>query len=271
MTMIKKLASIKLTFIALAGLAVILGTGVGLTYSQGHAETIKSISEGIALDWLLDAGHADRVILVWFAATCAVATVLFLNIIACIWLQTAKLFRNNERLRKCLFILIHVMFAVVLLCHGLGMVLGYKYSPIEMWPGDSFAFEEGYEITVDDLIFGDDATMLESNYKTRRSMLTRERFHPEKNSAAVTLKYKGRIIRSDRVCILAPMIADGIQITLTDFIYNRDKSENPIGISLVVTKNPITPLFFTSYVVLILSLISFVFVTWRPRIIKMGC
>jgi hypothetical protein len=157
------------------------------------------------------------------------------------------------------------MFAVVLLCHGLGMILGYKYSPIEMWPNDSFGFEEGYEITVGDIIFRDDATMLEADYKTRRSMLTRERFHPENNSAAVTLKYKGRIIRAGKVCILAPMVSDGIQITLTDFIYDRDKSENPIGICLVLTKNPITPLFFTSYVVLIFSLIGLVIVTWRPR------
>jgi hypothetical protein len=268
MTMIKKLASIKLTFVALAGLVAILGVGVGLTYSQGHVGTIQSISEGIALDWLLGAGHADRVVLIWFAATCAVAAVLLFNVIACIGLQMVKLFQNNDILRKCLFVLIHVMFAVVLLCHGLGMILGYKYSPIEMWPEDSFAFEGGYEITVDDLMFGDDTAMLEANYKTRRSMLTRERFHPENNSAAVTLKYKGRIIRSDRVCILAPMIADGIQITLTDFIYDEDKTENPIGISLVVAKNPITPLFFTAYVVLILSLIGFVIVTWRPRTSK---
>lgn len=263
--MIKKLASIKLTFITLASLVTMLGIGVGLTYGQGYAKAIRLISETIPLDWLLAAGHGDRVVLVWFVATCAVAAVLFLNVIACIGLHMANLFRNSGILRKCLFILIHVMFAAVLLCHGLGMILGYKYNSIEMWPQDVFAFEGGYEITVDDVIFKDDATMLEADYKTRRSMLTRERFHPGNNTAAVTLKNKGRSIRSDRICILAPLVTDGIQITLTDFIYNKDKTENPIGVSLVVTKNPVTPLLFTSYVVLILSLICLVIVTWRPR------
>jgi hypothetical protein len=263
--MIKKLASIKLTFITLASLLALLGIGTGLTYSQGHAETIGLISDTTPLDWFLAAGHGDRVVLVWFVATCVAAAVLFINTIACIGLHMARRFQNNGFLRKCLFILVHVMFAVVLLCHGLGMIFGYKYSSIEMWRNDSFGFEGGYELTVGDIIFRDDATMLEADYKTRRSMLTRERFHPENNSAAVTLKYKGRIIRAGKVCILAPMVADGIQITLTDFIVNGDKSETPIGISLVVTKNPITPLFFTSYVVLIFSLIGLVIMTWRPR------
>lgn len=267
--MIKKLASIQLTFITLASLVAMLGIGAGLAYSQGHAETIELISEAIALDWLLAAGHGDRVVLVWFVATCAVAAVLFLNVIACIGLHMAELFRNTGIFRRCLFILAHVMFAVILLCHGLGMILGYKYSPIEMWSKDSFVFEGGYEITVDDVIFKDDAAMLEADYKTRRSMLTRERFHPGNNSAVVTLRYEGRIIQSERVCILAPMVANGIQITLTDFIYNRDKAENPIGISLAVTKNSVTQLFFASYVVLILSLIGIV--TWRPRDNKMDC
>lgn len=266
MTIIKRLASIKLTFPILIGLMALLGLGIGLTYGQGHARTIRSISETLPLDWLLSSGHGNPAVLAWFLATCAVAAVLFVNIVACIALRLADLWQNVENLRRHLFVLLHIMFAVVLLCHGLGMIFGYKYSSIEMWPRDAHAFEAGYEITVDGVSFMDDPTILEADNKTRRSMLTRERFHPENNSAAVTLRHGGQVIQSGRIYILAPMVVNGIQITLTDFIHNQDKAENPIGVSLAVTKNPVTSLFFLSYAVLILSLIGFVVVTWRPGV-----
>jgi hypothetical protein len=242
-----------------------LGIGVGLTYGQGYADTIRSISETLPLDWLSTSAHSDWVVLVWFVSICAVAAVLLLNVVACIWLYMARLLKNTGGLQRWLFILTHIMFAVVLLCHGMGMVFGFKYSGIEMWHKDVYSFEAGYEIALDEITFDDDVKMLEADYKNRRSMMTRERFHPAKNSGAVTLTYKGRVIQSGKIHILSPMVADGIRITMTDFIYDKDKTENPIGISLVVTKNPVTPLFFTSYVALILSLIWYVIATWNPR------
>jgi hypothetical protein len=264
MSTVKKLASIKFTFFLLLCLMALMGLGVGLTYGEWHAGAIRSISDTLPMSWLFSSGHDNRVVLAWFLATCLVAAVLFVNIVACIGLRLADLRRNAENLRRNLFVLVHAMFAVVLICHGLGMIFGFKYSAIELWSGETYSFGADYEILVDEIIFKDDMAMLEADYKTRRSMMTRKRFHPEDNFATVTLKQGGRVIQSGRIHILAPMVVDGIQITMTGFIHDKNQGENPVGVSLSVTKNPVTPLFFISYTFLILSLSGLVIVTWRP-------
>ena len=262
--MIRKLASIKLTFFSLVLLLAALGAGTGLTYMPAHAKTIRRISETLPLDWMISAGRDDVVVLAWFLVTCLFSVVLFLNVMACTGLRVAVVLQNRKSTRQWLFVIIHVMFAAVMLCHGLGMVLGFKHSRIELWPGDRYPFENGYGINLTAVTFGDDTEMLKADYQTRRSLMTRERFHPEQNTAHVMLTFKDEAIASGNVHILSPMTADGIQITITDFLYRQEAEKNPVGVSLVVAKNPVTPVFFISYILLILSLIGFLAVTRKP-------
>ena len=261
--MIKKLASIKLTFWSLLALVAALGTGVGFTYIKTHSKTIRTISEQLPLEWLL-AGTHDTLVLVWFIITCLVGGVLFLNVLCCTWLRLSNALKNNQAVRQWLFILIHCMFAAVMLCHGLGMVVGYKHSNIELWPDATHGFDTDYEIKLTRVVFTDAMDILKADYQTRRSMMTRDTFHPEKNFAEIEILKNHQKLASGKLFLLDPIVYDGIQFTMTDFSYAKDKSPQPVGASLVITRNPVTHAFFISYTLLILSLIGFVIYTWRP-------
>ena len=262
--MLKKLASIKLTFWSLLALMAALGTGVGFTYIKTHSKTIRTISEQLPLDWILKFGSNDGVVLVWFVLSCIVAGFLFLNLLCCTGLRITTILQNTQSTRQWLFVVIHCMFALVMLCHGLGMVLGYKYSNVELWPGDAYAFESDYEIQLSEVVFKDDMDMLKADYQTRRSLMTRVTFHPEKNFARIVLKHKSTDLISEKISMLGPVTSNCVQITMTDFLFNKEDPSRPVGIALVISKNPVTQIFFISYVALIISLIGFVVYTWKP-------
>jgi hypothetical protein len=113
-------------------------------------------------------------------------------------------------------------------------------------------------------VFADDVAILQADYQTRRSLMTRNRFHPEKNFAHITLTRKGEGMVSDKVFMLGPLVKDGMRITMTDFLYDPDKKTDPVGVSLVISKSPGTSVFFLSYVLLIVSLTGFLVYTWKP-------
>jgi hypothetical protein len=263
--MIKKLASIQLTFWSLIVLGTLLCSGAVLTYMKSHAKTIRAISEQLPLDWFLHSPWDNTLVLPWFILTCLTGGILFINMICCTGLRMGSLKVNPRNLKQWLFLLIHILFAVVMACHGLSMVAGYKHSNIELKPGESFAFSPEDEIMVSGIVFKDDPDMLKADYQTRRTLMTRISFHPEQNFARITLTRKGKPPENGTLCMLSPFTQGSLQITLTDFLYIKDTPSDPLAVSLVVTRNPVVKVFFISYILLIISLILFVFLTWKPN------
>ena len=64
---------------------------------------------------------------------------------------------------------------------------------------------------------------------------------------------------------MQPLRYQGIQVTLTNFFVSQNTTDNRIGANLVITKNPITSLFFFMYAVMIVALAGFTFLSWCSK------
>ena len=157
-----------------------------------------------------------------------------------------------------------------MLSHGLSMIVGYKYSEIELFPDQRFAFDRGMEIVVQGIRFVDDARILRLEYQLQRAFMTRENIHRHENFVEVGVLENGQEALQKRIFILKPLKYKSIQVTLSDFFVPGNDEDNRIGARLVITKNPITTLFFILYAVMIICLILFIAVSWGNQKGKQG-
>ncbi|MBW2605240.1 MAG: hypothetical protein JRE28_13155 [Deltaproteobacteria bacterium] len=263
--MLQKISSIKTTFFCLGSLIGSLLIGVALTFDKHHAIALKSLSRQLPLTWLFNESGTDVVITVWFVAVCLIAGLFFIHLVCCILTRFYRLFQNGFSLRRWLFFLMHIMFVLVMFCHGLSMIMGYKHSDIKMLAGQATRFDKDYILSLSEIKFVDDSAILKASYENQRAMMTRDNIHRDKNYAYFDLSNDNRTLSSGRIYMLAPYRFGSIQITLTDFFIAENRLDNPIGVKLVITKNPITPFFFGTYAVMIISLVGFVIITWHDK------
>ena len=268
--MIQKLASIKITFFLLSVLVVCLLTGVVLTVDQHHASAMKSLSRQLPLKWLIHEARDDILLTVWFVGLCLIAGLFFIHVICCISIRIYRWLQNSISLRQWLFFLLHLMFVIVMLCHGLSMILGYKHSNIRLFEGQTFPFDDGYTLTLSDIRFVDDPAILKASYQDQRALMTRDNIHRHENYVRIALLKDNKVLLSGRIYILAPLRFGAFQITLTDFFIPENNTDDPIGVKLVISKNPVTPYFFGAYAVMIITLIGFIIMTWRNGITRNG-
>ena len=262
--MIKKAASIRLTFWSLIILIGFFIWGVVLTLMKGYSKTIRAISEQLSLEWFLQNGFREFIVSLWLVLICLAGGILFLNLFCCTLVRMQHLFGGASSKRQWLFVLMHCMFGLVMLCHGISMVAGFKHGNILLYPGQARALGDGWEIRVTDIRFSDDLSILKSDYQTRRSLMTRERFLPKNNFAEVVLLRKNAKVLEGKLHMLSPLSKGDIQVTLSDFQFNENVPAGPLGVSLVVSRNPMATFFFVSYGLLIASLFVFILFTWKP-------
>lgn len=261
---LSKITSIKVTFIGLVFLVLSLLAGVVLSTHEQHIDALRSLSRQLPLTWFLNEGSSDIVVTTWFILLCAGAILFFIHLVLCVGTRLYhRLTRNALCVRQWCFIILHAMFILVMLCHGLSMVIGYKISDIQMMIGDRFDFDDTYELSLSDIQFVDDPTILITPYPKRRKRMTRETMHRQKNTAQIVLKDDGRIVTRGRLAMLSPIRTGSTRITLTDFFISDDAPGASIGVKLVITRNPIVSLFFSAYAVLILVFGIYVVLNWR--------
>jgi len=239
--------------------------GVVLTFDKHHAASLKSLSRQLPLTWLLNESGSNIIITSWFIAVCLIACLFFTHIVCCILTRIYRLFQNGFSLRQWLFFLMHIMFVLVMLSHGLSMIIGYKHSDIRMFPGESIRFDKNFILSLSEIEFVDDPAILKASFEDQRALMTRNTIHRDQNYADIDLSIDNRSVSSGRIYMLAPYRFGSIQITLTDFFIPENRPDNPIGVKLVITKNPTTLFFFVTYAVMIISLIGFVVTTWRDQ------
>jgi hypothetical protein len=150
------------------------------------------------------------------------------------------------------------------------MIVGYKHSKIELFPDQRFAFGQGMEIVVQEIRFVDDARILRLEYQSQRVFMTRKNVHHHENFVEVGMLENGKEVSQKRIFILKPLKYKSIQVTLSDFFIPGKSPDDRIGARLVITKNPITPLFFILYAVMIICLILFIAVSWGNQKGKQG-
>ena len=258
--MIQRLSSLQLTFGSLKGLCLLLALGVVLAYSPVYGPGIRAMSEGLVLDWIFQQGGRYPLLVAWFGIILGISILLFVNLAACVFKRIQDLAGNGLRMRQILFILLHIAFGLVMVCHGTGLGVGFKHSNVELGPGEAFDFAPDWRLVFEKAVFVDDPKMLRMGFKKARAMMTRERFHRRKNRATLSLLRNGELLGRGEAASLEPFKCGDIQIALTRFTISSD---GQVGAFLVITRNPFVGFFFASYLLLILLLIGYTVFTWR--------
>lgn len=265
--MIRRLSSIRLTFWSLVVMILWLSAGTYLAMNEPTRSAFKELKEVLVLDWIFDGSVNAPVVTAWLFGICLVSLVLLINLLCCSLTRLWRRFLISQSPGSRSLLLIHLLFALVMFCHGISMVAGFKYGNIELYPGDTFAFNDDWQVKLSGVTFVDDPAMAKIGFKKSRGVMTRERFHRHANFAEVQLFQKGNVVAQGDVKILKPLICDGIRLTLTRFTLSEKEDGNQVGVILVVAESHVNALFFVLYGLLILSLAVFLVKTWRLPIV----
>ena len=266
--MIQRLSSVSLTFYSLVILVLLMGTGVFLNLSHSHAFT--RMNEIPILTWITTTWPTAPALVIWFLVLCLTAGMLFINALCCSLDRQLALARRSGRTKNWLFFILHCLFILVLICHGLILLVGEKQGGIRLFPGQAHSFGP-YELIVSDVVFTDDKNILTAPKNEQRQLMTRKNIHIHENYAFLTLQKNKQILASKKVMMLSPLRYKSFQITLIEFVIpesdtprsDNHPSDNPLGVVLTLTHNFLSRFFFMVYGVMILALTGFTAMTWK--------
>ncbi|MBU0969763.1 MAG: hypothetical protein KKC20_03910 [Proteobacteria bacterium] len=274
--MIQRLSSVSLTFYSLVILVLLMGTGVFLNLSHSHAFT--RMNEIPILTWITTTWPTAPALVIWFFLLCLVATILFVNALCCSLDRQLSLARRSARTKNWLFFILHCLFILVLICHGLILVTGEKQGKIGLAPGQSHWFGP-YEILVSEVVFMDDKNILTVPKNEQRQLMTRKNIHIHENYAFLTLLKNKEILASKKVRMLSPLRYRSVQITLIEFVVlepdnpagsDDHPSDKALGVIITLTHDFLSRFFFLVYGVMILALAGFTAMTWKRPDTKKG-
>jgi hypothetical protein len=250
--MIQKLSSIKPAFYNLVFLVSLMGTGVYL--GRVYKQDFQVMNAAMTVEWLKTAWSNTPVLAVWFILLCISATFLFVNVLCCSLTKQIPLAVKSGRPEKWLFFVVHGLFIIILVCHGLILVVGSKTTNIRLFAGESIGFETRYTVDVSAVVFQDDITILNANKHDQRALMTRQQIHRTQNYAQVALYEQSALLASKKISMLSPLRHNAIQVTLTNFIVEEKDGQERVGITLTLTRNYLNTFFFVVYGLMILTL-----------------
>jgi len=250
--MIQKLSSIKAAFYNLVFLVSLMGTGVYL--SQEYKNDFQMMNETMTFEWLSSAWAKTPVLAVWFVLLFISAAFLFINALCCSLTKQIPQAVKSGRVEKWLFFVLHGLFVVILVCHGLILIVGSKCTNIRLFPGESIGFEAQYKVEVAAVVFLDDISILKADKHEQRALMTRQNIHSRQNFVQVSLYQQSRLLESKKISMLSPLRHNSIQVTLTNFIVREKDHQERIGVTLTLTRNYLSNFFFVIYGLMILTL-----------------
>lgn len=259
----QRLASIKLTFACLMTIVLLLAAGAGQGFFPEYNEIIESMNHTVLVDWFAANWHRSMILSVWLVLTTLTASVLFINIVCCTFTRQLNAALGIFSLEKWFFFILHLLFLIVLACHGISMGTGHKNSSVVLYKGDEFCFKDRYRITADAVEFGDDHSLLLMNREKRREEMTREKFHIKENFAVISVYENGKKRLTEKIFMLHPLYCKPFRITLTKFTIKEKKANAPKGIEVTISEDRLSFLFFIVYALMIITLACFTITTWR--------
>lgn len=289
--MIRKLASIRLTFVCIISLGALLTAGILIYNAPDGREAIERLNGMLLFSWMDHHLQTHLMVALWVLLTCGVAGLLLVNTLTCSVTTLLPPALKRSTLKRWSFFGIHILFIVVLCCHGIALINGHKTENITLFQGESHALVDGLILHVSKTIYIDDMTLLTRPKQERRKMMTREAFHYKENGVQVLLMTGKAPVASGTVRFLEPLVYGSLRITLTNFSVMNEKNvdrkpkeivqnvldtegalelgergateeiKNNIGAVFTVTENAFTSVFFTAYGLLILAIVGFIIAT----------
>ncbi len=287
--MIRKLASIRLTFVCIISLGTLLIAGVLFYNSPDGREAIENLNGMLLFSWINEHLFTHTILSLWVLFVCAVAGILFINTLCCTFFNLLPLALKRSNLKRWSFFGIHILFIVVLSCHGVALISGHKAENITLFPGASHPLTDGLTLRISEITYVDDIAILTKKKQESRKMMTRKAFHHHQNEVEADLMRGDEVVASKSVRFLEPLVHGSLRVTLTRFLLkksqnrsgiqgeqgdvlilsgakgegNIDQSTGAIGAVFTVTKNPFTPVFFTAYGLLIIAIAGFIVTTYQ--------
>ena len=275
--MIRKMASIHITFSTIITLIMLLMGGVILSYFPHHQKALDGLNTALIHHWLVQFISSNSITVTWAVMVCLASGILFINALACCSTMLLPAALKHASIKQWSFLCMHILFLLVLTCHGVALISGHKTEEIELYPGESHELFNGFSLVVKSTSFVDDTRLISMNRKESRQFMTRKTFHADQNGADVVLMKNQKPLKTQNVIMLKPLVHDNMRISLTRFLFKKpaQKSgkgmdtadgnslirEKEIGAVFTVTSNNFTSLFFTAYGLLILATISYLFAT----------
>ncbi|MBI9052927.1 MAG: hypothetical protein JEY96_03865 [Bacteroidales bacterium] len=263
--MIKLLSSMRFAFWLLLSIIIWLFIGAMLTIHDNFYYAIKEMGNELILDWILEKSSNSPTVLIWFIGLCLIGFLLAVSFIFCTWYNLLKVARKQASLKSILLFIIHILFVIIMALHLGSMLLGYKYSDVELAVGQEFKFDEGYSIKLNKVHYIDDINVLKMKYKEMRKYHTRNGFHYKDNYAQLTLKQNDKEIKSEKTSMLSPFKYGCLRATISYFYLPKGSESDTPGIKLVIAKNYFNELFFIFYALEIISILIFLLITWKKK------
>ncbi|GAB6142946.1 hypothetical protein [Desulfocicer niacini] len=273
--MIRKLAAINITYSVIIALVTLLMGGVVFSYFPTHQKAIDGLNTTLVHQWLFHNISSNPLVTVWVVMICVASGILFINALCCSMTSLVSAAIKHSSIKRWSFLFMHLLFLVVLVCHGLALISGHKTQEIELYAGDSHALINGFSLKAEQINFVDETRLISMKMKKSRKLMTRKTFHADKNTATVTLLKAQTTVKSQKVMMLKPLVHDGMRITLTRFLLKKNgesskingnsfnekapniEKEN-IGAVFILSRNNFTALFFIAYGLLILTIIIYI-------------
>ncbi|MDY6878997.1 MAG: hypothetical protein SV686_01985 [Thermodesulfobacteriota bacterium] len=261
----EQLSSLHFTTWTVVVLILWFSGGILLAGHETYSREFALMNRVPLRHWIVDPLQGSFLIKSWFVGLCLVMVILGVNLVFCSWTKIMRIIRIRLSASKLLMLVIHIVFGLVALGHFGSFMLGYRHENIRLAEGEIFSFGEDYELALVKVHFVDEPWVLD---KSRRE-LTRNQFHYRSNFAEVMLSRKQKKVDQDRIHILRPFRHKNIQITLKRFIplstraQSKGNDNAPVGVVLVVSKNPVIWIFLTLYPLMILGIMIYMLMTWR--------
>ncbi len=263
---VEQISSLQFTTVILSVLMLWFTWGILLSESDAFRPGFQVMNRFLAPDWFSAPDRLPFLLKFWFIGLCAVMGVLGINLIFCSYTKILKIIRNRQAASRLVMLIIHVVFGLVALGHFGSFVLGYRYENVRLQDGKSFSLPNGYAVTVTEVHFEDDPAILRQRPRDRAASA----FHPKANFCEVMLTQNGTEAARGTAGFLRPFTYEGIQVTLKRFtpgggLKSRKVTSGKPGVWLIVSHNPVKPLVFMLFPVMIAGIGIYTVMTWRTR------
>jgi hypothetical protein len=201
-----------------------------LVKTCGRGKLVQALNRTLFIDWFVNES-SQPLLQIWFIGLGLLMGLLALNLTICTW----RRFRPQPDLsrQKWLLFFIHLLFGLLLVSHGAGFFRGWRPAPIRAFSGEVINFDQGYQMTIEQVMFHDNPQILEKP----RQQWNRDDFNFSLNRAQVTLRHNGVEIIKGEISTYNPLQRGALQITLLGFVPPAAGTKIP-GIRLQVSRAP---------------------------------
>ncbi len=278
-----------LQFMVMCSFALVLwlvfGAVLGKTETYKMA-IVRQMNDVLIRDWIFQEGAKHPFLCLWLIVAIVIAGVLLVNILLCTWNKLLDFVKTRISISRVLLLVMHVLFFVLVLMHGISFIWGYK-AKAGLAANGTFDMTGGTVLRVDEIRFVDDPGLLRMNRHSR----TNEAFHWKDNYARVSLIRGEQVLLTRELRHMKPLVYDGTQVSLFRFsdlspgakaeekkrgcnVCGGSQGQSPKklpledvrpGVLLVFSKNPIGTAFFWLYALFILSIGGYLVVIWSGK------